>query len=119
MWIFNVAGSLGSARGDCISNRLWSIGIHGSTYWIPAFLGSCTIVTHYITFIILWKYWTPGDLNGIVLTIRLPVCIVPGFKIARRCWKTDNCARHIKTQASILGSQSTAITNLLVFDALS
>jgi hypothetical protein len=30
----------------------------GPAYWIPAFWVPALLVTHYITFIILWKYWT-------------------------------------------------------------
>jgi len=30
----------------------------GPAYWIPAFWVPALLVTHYITFIILGKYWT-------------------------------------------------------------
>ena len=29
----------------------------GATYWIPAFWVPALLVTHYITFVFLWKYW--------------------------------------------------------------
>ena len=32
----------------------------GPAYWIPAFWVPALLVTHYITFVILLKYWT-GD----------------------------------------------------------
>ena len=32
----------------------------GPAYWIPAFWVPALLVTHYITFIILAKYWTQG-----------------------------------------------------------
>ena len=31
----------------------------GPAYWIPAFWVPALLVTHYITFVVLWKYW-PG-----------------------------------------------------------
>ena len=36
-------GIAGSARSHCTSNRLWSIGLHGSSLLDPRVLGSCTI----------------------------------------------------------------------------
>jgi hypothetical protein len=30
----------------------------GPAYWIPAFWVPALLVTHYIAFIILWRYWT-------------------------------------------------------------
>jgi hypothetical protein len=32
----------------------------GPAYWIPAFWVPALLVTHYITFVVLLKYWT-GD----------------------------------------------------------
>jgi hypothetical protein len=29
----------------------------GPAYWIPAFWVPALLVTHYVTFIILWKHW--------------------------------------------------------------
>jgi hypothetical protein len=29
----------------------------GAAYWIPAFWVPALLVTHYITFVFLWKYW--------------------------------------------------------------
>ena|SRR5437773_2183106 len=29
----------------------------GAAYWIPAFWVPALLVTHYITFVVLWKHW--------------------------------------------------------------
>jgi hypothetical protein len=29
----------------------------GAAYWIPAFWVPALLVTHYVTFIVLWKHW--------------------------------------------------------------
>ena len=31
----------------------------GAAYWIPAFWVPALLVTHYLTFVILLKHWTP------------------------------------------------------------
>lgn len=32
----------------------------GAAYWIPAFWVPALLVTHYIAFVVLLKYWTKG-----------------------------------------------------------
>src|SRR5262249_10890969 len=55
VWIFNVEGSI-----DLI-NAIWLATIYGAApymgaaYWIPAFWVPVLLVTHYLTFVVLWR----------------------------------------------------------------
>jgi hypothetical protein len=58
VWIFNVAGSLDLLAAIALATVYGASTYMGPAYWIPAFWVPALLVTHYITFIILWKYWT-------------------------------------------------------------
>ena len=60
VWIFNVAGSLDLLAAIALATVYGASAYMGPAYWIPAFWVPALLVTHYITFIILWKYWTRG-----------------------------------------------------------
>src|SRR5262245_23267090 len=53
VWVFNVVGSLDLLNAIALATIYGASAYMGPAYWIPALL-----VTHYITFIILVKYWT-------------------------------------------------------------
>ena len=59
VWVFNVAGSLDLLAAIALATVYGVSAYMGPAYWIPAFWVPALLVTHYITFIILWKYWTP------------------------------------------------------------
>jgi hypothetical protein len=58
VWIFNVAGSLDLLAATALATVYGASAYMGPSYWIPAFWVPALLVTHYVTFIILWKYWT-------------------------------------------------------------
>ena len=58
VWVFNVAGSLDLLVAIALATVYGASTFMGPAYWIPAFWVPALLVTHYITFIILTKYWT-------------------------------------------------------------
>jgi hypothetical protein len=58
VWIFNVEGSLDLLAAIALATIYGASAYMGPAYWIPAFWVPALLVTHYITFIILAKYWT-------------------------------------------------------------
>ena len=58
VWAFNVVGSLDLLDAIALATIYGASAYMGPAYWIPAFWVPALLVTHYITFIILWKYWT-------------------------------------------------------------
>src|SRR5262245_3177859 len=58
VWIFNVWGSLDLVDAIALATVYGASAYMGPAYWIPAFWVPALLVTHYITFIILVKYWT-------------------------------------------------------------
>ena len=57
VWIFNVAGSLDLVAAIALATVYGASAYMGPAYWIPAFWVPALLVTHYITFIILGRYW--------------------------------------------------------------
>ena len=57
VWIFNVVGSLDLLAAITLATIYGASTYMGPAYWIPAFWVPALLVTHYITFIILGKYW--------------------------------------------------------------
>jgi hypothetical protein len=57
VWVFNVFGSLDLLDAITLATIYNAPEFMGPAYWIPAFWVPALIVTHYITFIILTKYW--------------------------------------------------------------
>lgn len=60
LWVFNVVGSFDLLEAIALATIYGASVYMGPAYWIPAFWVPALLVTHYITFIILWKYWTPN-----------------------------------------------------------
>jgi hypothetical protein len=60
VWLFNVEGSLDLLAAIALATAYGASAYMGPAYWIPAFWVPALLVTHYITFIILAKYWTQG-----------------------------------------------------------
>ena len=58
VWIFNVWGTADLADAIVLATRYGANEAMGPAYWIPAFWVPALLVTHYITFVILLKYWT-------------------------------------------------------------
>jgi hypothetical protein len=61
VWIFNVEGTADLILAITLANVYGASEYMGPAYWIPAFWVPALLVTHYVTFIILWKYWTSAD----------------------------------------------------------
>jgi hypothetical protein len=57
VWAFNVFGSLDLVDAITLATIYNAPEFMGPAYWIPAFWVPALLVTHYITFIILTKYW--------------------------------------------------------------
>ncbi len=58
VWIFNVEGTLDLIAAIALATIYAAPAYMGPAYWIPAFWVPALLVTHYITFVVLWKYWT-------------------------------------------------------------
>src|SRR5262245_10488650 len=58
VWIFNVWGTADLAQAIVLSTSSGAPASMGPAYWIPAFWVPALLVTHYITFVVLLKYWT-------------------------------------------------------------
>jgi hypothetical protein len=58
VWVFNLEGSLDLATAIALATVYGAAAYMGPAYWIPAFWVPALLVTHYITFVILGKYWT-------------------------------------------------------------
>jgi hypothetical protein len=57
VWIFNVEGTLDLVAAITLATVAGAQPFMGPAYWIPAFWVPALLVTHYITFLILLKYW--------------------------------------------------------------
>ena len=57
VWVFNVFGTLDLASAITLATIYQAQPYMGPAYWIPAFWVPALLVTHYITFVILWRYW--------------------------------------------------------------
>ena len=58
VWIFNVEGTVDLIAVIVLATAYGASAYMGPSYWIPAFWVPALLVTHYITFVVLWKYWT-------------------------------------------------------------
>src|SRR5687768_5964984 len=58
VWIFNMEGSVDLIAAIALATVYGAAATMGPAYWIPAFWVPALLVTHYITFVILEKYWT-------------------------------------------------------------
>jgi hypothetical protein len=57
VWIFNIEGSLDLLDAITLATVYGASPYMGPAYWIPAFWVPALLVTHYITFLILIRYW--------------------------------------------------------------
>lgn len=57
VWIFNMAGTLDLIAAIILATVYGASAYMGPAYWIPAFWVPALLVTHYIAFVVLWKYW--------------------------------------------------------------
>jgi hypothetical protein len=57
VWVFNVVGSIDLLDAITLATIYNAPEFMGPAYWIPAFWVPALIITHYIIFIILTKYW--------------------------------------------------------------
>ena len=57
VWLFNVFGTLDLICAIVLATIYRAPVFMGPAYWIPAFWVPALLVTHYITFVGLTKYW--------------------------------------------------------------
>jgi hypothetical protein len=56
VWLFNVEGTVDLLTAITLATIYGASPYMGPAYWIPAFWVPALLVTHYITFVVLWKY---------------------------------------------------------------
>lgn len=59
VWLFNIEGTLDLLAAIVLATIYDAAAFMGPAYWIPAFWVPALLVTHYITFMVLWRHW-PG-----------------------------------------------------------
>jgi len=57
VWVFNVAGTVDLIAAITLATLYDAPPYMGPAYWIPAFWVPALLVTHYITFVVLLKFW--------------------------------------------------------------
>ena len=57
VWVFNIFGTLDLLLAITLATVYDALPFMGPAYWIPAFWVPALLVTHYITFLILFKHW--------------------------------------------------------------
>jgi len=57
IWIFTIEGTLDLATAITLATLYGAAPFMGPAYWIPAFWVPALLVTHYVAFLIVWKYW--------------------------------------------------------------
>lgn len=60
VWIFNVEGSVDLAVAITLATLYDAGPSMGAAYWIPAFWVPALLVTHWITFLVLVRHWSPA-----------------------------------------------------------
>jgi hypothetical protein len=58
VWVFNVEGTVDLIAAIALATIYDAARFMGPAYWIPAFWVPALLVTHYIAFVVLWKYWS-------------------------------------------------------------
>jgi hypothetical protein len=56
-WIFTIEGTLDLVVAIALATSYGADAFMGPAYWIPAFWVPALLVTHYVTFVVLLKYW--------------------------------------------------------------
>jgi hypothetical protein len=64
VWIFNVEGTVDLIAAITLATIYGASSYMGPAYWIPAFWVPALLVTHYITFVVLFKYWSGSLQQG-------------------------------------------------------
>ena len=57
VWVFNIEGTADLALALTLATIYKAAPFMGPAYWIPAFWVPALLVTHYVVFVYLWKYW--------------------------------------------------------------
>ena len=57
VWVFNLEGTVDLIAAITLATVYGAAAHMGPAYWIPAFWVPALLVTHYITFVVLLKYW--------------------------------------------------------------
>ena len=57
VWTFNIFGTIDLLAAITTATIYNAPVTMGPAYWIPAFWVPLLLVTHYVTFIVLWKHW--------------------------------------------------------------
>jgi len=57
VWTFNIFGTIDLLTAITTATIYNASVAMGPAYWIPAFWVPLLLVTHYVTFIVLWKHW--------------------------------------------------------------
>jgi hypothetical protein len=63
LWIFNVEGTVDLIAAIALAIIYGAPAYMGPAYWIPAFWVPALLVTHYITFVVLWRHSTNAAQN--------------------------------------------------------
>jgi len=58
VWAFNVEGTLDLMLAIALATVYDAAPYMGPAYWIPAFWVPALLVTHWVTFVVLWRHWT-------------------------------------------------------------
>ena len=58
VWLFNIVGSLDLINAIALATIYDAAPLMGPAYWIPAFWVPALLVTHYVTFLLLFKPWS-------------------------------------------------------------
>ena len=64
VWIFNLWGTVDLVAAIALATIYGASASMGPAYWIPAFWVPALLVTHYITFVVLLRYWTGDSVQG-------------------------------------------------------
>jgi hypothetical protein len=57
VWVFNIEGTVDLIAAITLATVYGAAAHMGPAYWIPAFWVPALLVTHYVTFVVLLKYW--------------------------------------------------------------
>ena len=57
VWIFSIEGTVDLANAITLATIHNAAPFMGAAYWIPAFWVPSLLVTHYVTFVVLIRYW--------------------------------------------------------------
>jgi hypothetical protein len=58
--MFNVVGTADLLAAIALATIYGAPPYMGPAYWIPAFWVPALLVTHYVTFVVLWRHWRVG-----------------------------------------------------------